>query len=293
MNKAYLIIACLFFIKMDVHSQGHIIPEPVATTWHEGHFLITPQTTIITNGDKEQKELGDLLITYLKQSTGYSLKQTNADGHTKNIRLLINKNNDTTIGDEGYHLTVSANTVYIKANKPAGLFYGIQTLVQLLPVQNMSPCADKQDNKIPAVTITDYPRFKWRGLMLDVCRHFFTVQDVKKLIDEMVKYKYNLLHLHLSDDQGWRIEIKSLPELTKIGAWRVPRTGLWWDRQPPQPGEKATDGGFYTQDQIRDIIKYAAEKSVQVMPEIDVPGHSLAAIAAYPYLSCTKMNYQV
>ncbi|MDP4282959.1 MAG: family 20 glycosylhydrolase [Bacteroidota bacterium] len=293
MNKIYLIIVCLFLIKLDVHSQGHIIPEPVATTWHEGYFLITPQTTIITNDDKEQRDLGTLLNSYLKQSTGYSLKKANTNRHSKSIRLLINKKSDTSIGDEGYHLTVASNTVYIKANKPAGLFYGIQTLVQLLPVQSMSLAAHNEPYKIPAVTITDYPRFKWRGLMLDVCRHFFTVQDVKKLIDEMVRYKYNLLHLHLSDDQGWRIEIKSLPELTKTGAWRVPRTGLWWDRQPPQPGEKATEGGFYTQDQIKDIIRYASEKNVQVMPEIDVPGHSLAAIASYPYLSCTKMNYGV
>jgi hexosaminidase len=293
MNKIILIICCLLFIKMDMQAQQHLLPEPVSATWNKGYFLINPQTAIVTVNDKEQKSLAALLNTYVKQSTGYSLKQATVKQDKNNIRLQINKQRDASIGDEGYHLTVSANAVHITANKPAGLFCGIQTLAQLLPVQKMSLRQDKQVHKIPAVAITDYPRFAWRGLMLDVSRHFFTIEEVKRFIDEMVRYKYNLLHWHLTDDQGWRIEIKSLPELTKTGAWRVPRTGTWWERQPPQPGEQATYGGFYTQQEIKDIIKYAAEKKVQVMPEIDVPGHSLAAIAAYPYLSCTKKNYQV
>jgi hexosaminidase len=289
MNRFYAITCCLLFIIIDVQAQYHLIPEPVAASWHKGSFLINPQTVIVN--DKEQNDLSILLNTYLKQSTGYLLQQP-AFKHTKNsIQLQINKQYDTTIGDEGYHLTVSSQNIFITANKPGGLFYGIQTLVQLLPVP--APGQKKQPLTIPAVAIKDYPRFAWRGLLLDVSRHFFSIAEVKKLIDEMVRYKFNLLHLHLTDDQGWRIEIKSLPELTKTGAWRVPRTGLWWDRQPPQPGEAATYGGFYTQEQIKELINYAAEKKVQVIPEIDVPGHSLAAIAAYPYLSCTKINYAV
>lgn len=293
MNKILLFIYCLVLINMNVQAQSALIPAPVSAIWNKGYFIINRQTDIVAANDKEQKNLVVLLNHYLKKSIGYEFKNVNRKKGKNAILLQINSRYDSIIGDEGYHLTVSSNIVNITANKSAGLFYGIQTLMQLLPIQNMSSVQNKQGYKIPAVVITDYPRFAWRGLMLDVSRHFFTMQEVKKMIDEMVRYKYNLLHLHLTDDQGWRIEIKSLPELTKIGAWRVPRTGLWWDRQPPQVGEKATDGGFYTQQDIKDIIKYAAERNVQVMPEIDVPGHSLAAIAAYPYLSCTKKNYQV
>ena len=133
--------------------------------------------------------------------------------------------------------------------------------------------------------------FKWRGLLLDVSRHFFTIDEVKKMIDEMVMYKFNVLQLHLTDDQGWRVEIKKLPELTNVGAWRVPRTGLWWDRESPGEGEKATYGGFYTQEEIKDLVKYAAERYVNILPEIEAPGHSMAAIASYPYLSSTGLKY--
>ncbi len=129
--------------------------------------------------------------------------------------------------------------------------------------------------------------------MLDVSRHFFSKEFVKKYIDEMAKYKFNIFHWHLTDDNGWRIEIKGLPELTEIGAWRVPRTGLWHQFEPPQPGEKATYGGYYTQDDIREIVKYAQERFVTIIPEIDVPAHSLALIASYPNLSCTQLKYPV
>jgi len=287
-----LLICCLLLMKMNTQAQHYLLPEPVSATWSKGYFLINPQTVIVTVKDKEQENLAASLNTYLKQIIGYSLKQTGTEQDKNSVQLQISKQQDAAIGEEGYHLTVSANGVNITANKTAGLFYGIQTFLQLLP-PDLKTQNSTYKPQIPFVSITDYPRFAWRGLMLDVSRHFFTVQEVKKMIDEMVRYKYNLLHLHLTDDQGWRIEIKSLPELTKTGAWRVPRTGLWWERQPPQPGEEPTYGGFYTQQEIKEIIAYAGEKNVQVMPEIDVPGHSLAAIAAFPYLSCTKKNYQV
>ncbi|HLO83135.1 MAG TPA: family 20 glycosylhydrolase, partial [Chitinophagaceae bacterium] len=188
-------------------------------------------------------------------------------------------------GKEGYELRVSQDAVQIKASTARGVFYGIQTFLQLIPANG--------SKDIPAVTIQDAPRFPWRGLMLDVSRHFFTIDQVKRMIDQMVVYKFNLLHIHLTDDQGWRMEIKQLPELTKVGAWRVPRTGLWWERDCPQEGEVATYGGFYTQQELKDLIAYASARFVDVLPEIDVPGHSLAAIAAYPYLSSTGLNYKV
>jgi hexosaminidase len=146
---------------------------------------------------------------------------------------------------------------------------------------------------IPAVEITDYPRFGWRGLMLDVSRHFFGVKEVKEFIDDMAAYKYNLLHMHLTDDQGWRIEIKSLPKLTSVGAWRVDKTGTFGTFSKPEPNEPKTYGGFFTQDDIKEIVQYAKDRFINVMPEIDMPGHSLAAIAAYPDLTCTPGTYQV
>jgi hexosaminidase len=146
---------------------------------------------------------------------------------------------------------------------------------------------------MPCVDIKDAPRFGWRGLMLDVSRHFFTKQEVEEYIDQMARYKYNILHLHLADDQGWRIEIKSLPELTKIGAWRVKRTGRWGTFLPALAGEPTPDGGFYTQEDMKEIIKYAQDRFISILPEIDVPAHSLALIASYPNLSCTQLPYSV
>ena len=172
--------------------------------------------------------------------------------------------------------------VHISAASPAGLFYGAQTLIGLFPPQIESNTASRTAWVAPAVKISDYPRFAWRGLMLDCSRHFFPKEMVKRYIDEMVKYKLNTFHWHLTDDQGWRIEIKSLPLLTKVGAWRVPRMGHWGERPAPREGEAATDGGFYTQDDIRKIVAYARDRFVTIVPEIEMPGHSLAALTSYP-----------
>jgi hexosaminidase len=191
------------------------------------------------------------------------------------------------LGAEGYTLSVTPSRITIRANEAAGVFHGLQTLLQLIPA------AAKGTASIPCVEITDYPRFGWRGLMLDVSRHFFTKDEVKKYIDEMVRYKYNTLHLHLSDDQGWRIEIKSLPMLTQQGAWRAARTGAWGSFLPALAHEPTTYGGFYTQDDMREIIQYAQDHFVTILPEIDIPAHSLALISAYPNLSCTQLPYSV
>ena len=148
---------------------------------------------------------------------------------------------------------------------------------------------------MPVVEITDYPRFGWRGLMFDVARHFFTKQEVEDFIDNMARYKFNLLHMHLTDDEGWRVEIKSLPRLTSVGAWNVKRVGTFGTFSKPGPDEPRNYGGFYTQDDIRELIKYAKDRFINIMPEVDIPGHSMAAIASYPELSCTPGadKYQV
>lgn len=166
----------------------------------------------------------------------------------------------------------------------------MQTLLQLLPaaIESKTLAKTVRTWTLPALWIVDYPRFGWRGIMLDVSRHFFTKDEVKQYIDQIARLKYNTFHWHLTDDNGWRIEIKSLPKLTEIGAWRVARTGHFGDRPDPKPGEPATYGGFYTQDDIREVIAYAQTRNVTIVPEIDVPGHSMATLAAYPELSCTQ-----
>jgi hexosaminidase len=165
--------------------------------------------------------------------------------------------------------------------------YGVQSFLQLLPPQIESDVAEGNVSwQVPQVEIVDYPRMGWRGLMLDVSRHFFTVDEVKQFIDNMVKYKYNIFHWHLVDDEGWRIEIKSLPRLTEVGAWRAEQIGWFGTFAPPASDAPKNYGGYYTQEQIRDVVNYALERNVQIMPEIDMPGHSSAFLAAYPELAC-------
>ena len=265
-----------------------IIPIPVSLEQGSGEFELTAETTIIIAGENpEISGVADYLSNKIKPATGYGLETKN-NGSTGIILTLLDQTDDE-IGDEGYHLSVDPENITIKANKPAGLFYGVQTLLQLLPkdIENDTVQQDV-DWDIPAVEITDYPRFGWRGLMLDVSRHFFPKEAVKEFIDDMARYKYNRFHWHLSDDQGWRIEIKSLPKLTEIGAWRVGRHGEWGKREAPKPGEKATYGGYYTHEDIKEVVQYAQDRFIEILPEIDVPGHSMAAIAAYPELSVTE-----
>lgn len=260
-----------------------LIPEPVQLTQQTGVYVL-PKLITIGTGDK-------LTATYLQKkistATGYTVNVSEKTA-TANIRLEINASANSTLGKEGYQLSVTPKSIIIKANQPAGLFYGVQTLLQLLPKEIESKEVIKNVNwSVPAVEITDYPRFGWRGLMLDVSRHFFTKDEVKKYIDEMARYKYNLLHWHLTDDEGWRIEIKSLPKLTSVGAWNVKRVGRFGEFTDIKDDEPRNYGGFYTQEDIKEVVQYAKEHFVDVLPEIDVPGHSLAAIAAYPELSCS------
>ncbi len=272
-----------------------IVPIPVTMTWHEGSFPLNSQTEFLIPGDtKANWEMADVIFGKCWSTLGYEPHVSFRSMSDKPaVYFLLSEVRDETLGNEGYQLEVSPQKIKIIANKPAGLFYGMQSLLQLIPPSTGLAAILDSTRQIPSVSIVDYPRFPWRGLMLDVSRHFFTIQEVKQYIDQMVKYKFNVFHWHLSDDQGWRVEIKSLPKLTEIGAWRVPRKGMWWSFDPPGENEKATEGGFYTQDQIRDVVKYAADRHVTILPEIDVPGHSLAMIASYPELSSTGKQYPV
>lgn len=274
----------------------HLIPEPVSVQPGKGVFQLgTSVEIIVSPSDKETVSVAGLFVKGIEGATGYNLKISGgAPRNGKAIYLSLNKAQDGEIGGEGYRLRVLSDRITVRANKPAGLFYGIQTLLQLLPPEIGSKTRLPSVRwQIPCVSISDYPRFGWRGLMLDVSRHFFSKAFIEAYIDEMVRYKYNVFHWHLTDNHGWRIEIKGMPELTNIGAWRVPRTGRRGSFLPPQPGEKATDGGYYTQDDIREVVEYARKRYVTILPEIDVPAHTLAMIASYNNLSCTQLPYQV
>lgn len=268
----------------------NLIPLPVKVENRPGFFKINADTRLVS--DPSLEGITDLFASMLNAPSGYKLLHENSHGN--GIHFDINSAYNKTLGEEGYILDVTPTRINISANKPAGLFYGMQSLIQLLPKEVESSVKVKEEDwTVPCVKITDYPRFAWRGLMLDVSRHYFPKESVKKYIDQLAKYKMNVFHWHLTDDQGWRIEIKSLPELTAIGAWRAPRVGTWWTREPRAPNEATTYGGFYTQEDVKEIVKYAQERFVTILPEIDVPGHSLAALAAYPNLSCTGGPFNV
>ncbi len=283
-----ILAVLLVLIFTSVKAQNHtieLIPKPVEMKQMTGSFTLT-NTSLVSYNNPIAKKVADMLAEKLNAPTGFSLKT--AEGNSGSIQLILTKKENKTIGKEGYTLNASSSGILITANEPAGLFYGMQTLLQLLPKEIESAEAVNRNWSVPAVQITDYPRFAWRGIMLDVSRHFFTKKEVEEYIDQIARFKYNRFHWHLTDDNGWRIEIKSYPKLTSVGAWRVPRSGHFGDRLAPKPGEPATDGGFYTQDDIREVVKYAQDRFITIVPEIDVPGHSMAAIAAYPELSCTQ-----
>jgi hexosaminidase len=263
----------------------NLIPQPVDLQQTAGNFSLTATSTVSFNSPEALK-IAEMFVQKINPATGFALKAR--QGMNGSLRFNLNKSKVDRLGNEGYTLTVTPANIIIEANQPAGLFYGMQTLLQLLPKEIESSNISKVTWNVPGVKITDYPRFGWRGLMLDVSRNFFTKEEVEKYIEEMARFKFNTFHWHLSDDNGWRVEIKSLPKLTEVGAWRVPRGGHFGDREAPKPGEAATAGGFYTQADIKEVVQYAKERFVTILPEIDVPGHSMAAIASYPELCCTK-----
>ena len=302
--KKFLCFCILFLLVESAFSQlpgrrrtapwkNTLIPQPASVTMGEGFLELPYYLSIIAPKNEAVKKMAaNLAVTLSNTANDVKVKEGIVSTPKSILLSLIT---DKTIAKEGYRLKVTAAGITIAANDPAGIFYGIQTLLQLFPkyVEEDSPRKSAIEWFVPILTIEDHPRFGWRGLMLDVARHFFTVQEVKGFIDQMVKYKFNLLHLHLTDDQGWRLQIKSLPKLTEVGAWRVERTGTFGTLSKPQPGEPATYGGFYTHEDIKELVKYAADRFVNILPEIDVPGHSLAAVASYPELSCTPGEYYV
>ncbi|WP_310554863.1 family 20 glycosylhydrolase [Flavobacterium sp.] len=278
MNFSKKISFLILLFCSSLFSQHHIIPEPQTIEYKDVKFELTKKININTMSDSLAFE-----IIYLKQlleKKGYEVA-LNEKQTIKSIELNINLNDISNQNPEEYSIKCNDNTIELVASQNEGIFRGIQTLDQLFPWFT-------ENQKMTNCIINDYPKMGWRGLMLDVSRHFFTVAEVKSYIDLMSRYKFNVFHWHLTDDEGWRIEIKSLPKLTEIGAWRAERTGKFRTREAPTASEPKTYGGFYTQDQIKEVVAYAKERHITIVPEIDVPGHSMALLAAYPELSTKK-----
>ena len=282
MKKIFIVFLALILLITTNHAYQKkvvsIIPKPAKMEISGGNFKFSNQTKIwINEPSDELQKLGDLIASSINQSTGLNLSATAK--MTRNIPqslvLLQLKKDYPSL--EAYTLDVKPHKITISAGSGAGIFYAIQSLLQLMPVN-----PNKNNFSVPCVLIEDSPRFKWRGMHLDVCRHFFPVEFIKKYIDVLAAYKMNTFHWHLTEDQGWRIEIKKYPKLTGIGA-----------RRKETMGDGKPYGGFYTQDQIREVVAYAQERFITVVPEIEMPGHALAAITAYPELSCTGGQFEV
>ena len=247
-----------------------VLPRPAVLEPRDGEFVVTPQTVIAADrSNADVARVADMVAQYIKRASGLAVKPSSgAAASTISLSITAGEN------PEAYQITVAPDRISVVGSGPAGLFYGFQTLRQLMPVAGEYEALLFQQPRpfaIPAVHIADEPRFEWRGAMLDVARHFFSVDDVKRYVDLLALHKMNRLHLHLADDQGWRIEIKSRPALTGIGA--ATEVG-------------GTPGGYYTQQQFADLVAYADARFVTIVPEIDMPGHTNAALSAYPELNC-------
>ena len=266
-----------------------LIPFPAEMKSGAGEFTITSATKIVLKTDSEKiRKSCDLFLDLINPGTGLNIGYASSSASPIYVEL------DSLIAHpEGYRLKVTPKDITIQAQTAAGVFYAFQTLRQLLPPFIESRAADANRTwKIPAVEINDAPRFSYRGLMLDVARHFFPVGDIKHFIDLMAMHKYNRLHLHLSDDQGWRIEIHSYPRLHTVGAWRRETLAGHLNDEPVRV-DGVRHGGFYTQTELKELVQYAADRHITIVPQIEMPGHVTAMLAAYPELACSGDNFDV
>ena len=280
MRKNYLKVICAVFTAGVIASCGNsateiksyneginIIPKPLSLEVGNGSFKLKDGMSVHAAG-QEEKTVAEYFISKINRSTGFDI-QVRENGC---IRLELDAS--ATMDDEGYTLNVTPESVVVKAKTAQGLFYGMQSFMQLLPAEIESPSVVKNVPWVAqAVDITDEPKFEYRGLMIDPCRHFMTVDDIKKQLDVMALFKMNRMHWHLTEDQGWRIEIKKYPKLAEVASKRIEADGTEY-------------GGYYTQEEVKEVVKYASDRFITVVPEIELPGHELAAIAAYPELSC-------
>lgn len=297
-SKSYLLLL-LFFIafigckQVDKSEATNIsiIPKPQNVEVKSGSFEFTNKIVIVSqlNSDKINYAI-NYFSNKLKRVGSFEISKSEKMPTDNESIIVITQNESKDFGEEAYNLKVTDVQIAIEVANGSGLFYAFQTILQLLPPQVFSD--SKIENiqfAVPCVTISDSPKYKWRGFMLDVSRHFFPKEFIFDVLDYLAIHKMNTFHWHLVDDQGWRIEIKKYPKLTEIGAWRVDRENQPWnsDRKPQQKGEKATYGGFYTREDIKEIVKYAEERFINIVPEIEMPGHCISALASYPQYSCT------
>lgn len=285
MKKILLSLICLLSVSLFANEIS-LIPQPANVSVKEGNFVFLKKMRVYIpsyEGDSVQMVFKNFSKDF-KKSTGVSLKKTKKETSAQIVFKL-----DGTLAAEGYRLSVTTDKITIIAAKPAGFFYALQTLKQLLPRCVMAgvPCDTEDTWEVPCVEIDDEPRFAWRGFMLDEGRHFYGKEEIKNIIDVMAAYKMNRFHWHLTEDQGWRIEIKKYPKLTEVGAWRNSKVLGWGEVKP----DGILYGGFYTKKDAQEVVAYAKERFIEIVPEVDIPGHSQAAVASYPeFLSCDPEN---
>lgn len=285
----FLFLSMISNYNLSASGNVNIVPKPVSAVEKKGHFVINSNTKIVFNfSDEHNVNIASPLNAHISKFYGMEPLAIAAAPKMSSNSIFISLNKKSGIKPEGYLMDVSGSGVSIEASTPAGLFYAVQSLIQLMPAEEMR--MDKI--KVPYVSVEDYPRFEWRGLHLDVCRHFMPKEFVLKYIDYMAMHKLNTFHFHLTEDQGWRIEIKRYPRLTEIGSKRK-ETIMGRGNEAVKLYDGKPHGGFYTQEDIKEIVAYAENRYVTVVPEIEMPGHALAALAAYPELGCTGGPYEV
>lgn len=296
MIRYFLIVSTFISISCSSEHKNatsvNIIPRPEILQQTHDEFSIEKKTRLIIN-DRKCEKVAYYLKDQLKKNNLLrgDIKVEEIENPDNAIDLKLSDEAGLNLGEEGYQMDVDHHMIEIHAATPKGLFWGVQSLLQLFPVEFFNNKTELKEIKIPGLHIKDNPRFSYRGIHLDVSRHFFQIDFIKKYIDLLAFYKFNTFHWHLTDDQGWRIEIKRYPKLTEVGAFRDSTIiGHGGDR--PQKWDGKRYGGYYTQDQIKAIVQYASERYINIIPEIEMPGHSLAALAAYPELSCTGGPFQ-
>ena len=275
---AALVLTAASLTTLAANAPLSLIPLPATVEPASGHFILQAGTPVMAADDVDSQRAAHFLITQIQQSRGLTLSTAAASARGKPGAIALVLKSDARLAAEAYTLDITPTGVRIVAADGAGLFHGAVTLWQVL--------TSDDDNQLPSLHIADAPRFGWRGLLLDSARHIQTPEHIRGLIDQMAAHKLNVLHWHLTDDQGWRIEIKRYPKLTSVGAWRTPPDA-------GKNGEPRRYGGFYTQAQIRALVKYAADRHITVVPEIDIPGHAMAAVAAYPEIGVTGKKIAV
>lgn len=285
MNKNLFFLIVLTF---SVFSYAQFIPAPESVKYNVGQFVLDGTTGIALKAIdvSESAKLTNYLINRIESETG--VRVSSKKGGKKNILLELLHRHNENLGNEGYFFNISTTEIHITANSNAGLFYGVQSLLQYIMANNT-----RTPIELPNLSVSDKPNVVWRGMVMDVSRHFYNVSTIKELLDLMAFYKLNVFHWHLADNEGWRLEIKKYPKLTEVGAWRTEIPGsIFYKKDSTYTkklnGKPFSYGGFYTQEQIKDVVKYAKFRNITVVPEIDVPGHSGAALTAYPEFSCEK-----